>query len=375
MNEEKIDITIIGAGVIGLAVAEQLSADYINVALLEKNDSYGQETSSRAGEIIHSGLYFPKGFYKGDFCRPGNIALREICTQRNISHRIAGKIIVANDNEQKERLAQIKADGEKNGVDDLSMLSKRQIRELEPDVKAEEALLSPSTGIIDIHNLMRSFLRQAETNGSLIAYRSKVTGIQYDGATYTVEVNHGEYRFKSKVLVNCAGLYSDRIAALVGIDIDKQGYRIHYNKGTFFSCSSAPKLRHLVWPVNTKKKGHRKREVHTEIDLAGNVKFGPHWEYVKEINYSVDESKKRLFYESISRYLPSINFDSIIPAMSGIRPQLQGPNDQYRDFVIKDESDLGYPGLINLVGIECPGLTTSIPIAHYVATLVKSYLE
>ena len=286
-----------------------------------------------------------------------------------------GKIIVANDYDQKEKLAKIKADGEKKGVDDLSMLSKRQIRNLEPDIKAEEALLSPSTGIIDIHNLSRSFLCQAETNGALIAYRSKVTGIKYDGAYYIIEVNHGEYRFKSKVLINSAGLDADRTAALVGIDIDKQGYRIHYNKGTFFSCFSAPKLSHLVWPVNTRKTGHRKKGVHTGIDLAGNVKFGPHWEYVKEINYSVDESKKRLFHESICHYLPSITVESIMPAMSGIRPQLQGPNDPYKDFVIKDEADLGYPGLINLVGIECPGLTTSIPIARYVATLVKPYFE
>lgn len=377
MIEEKVDITIIGAGLVGLAVADKLSANYTNVAVLEKNDSYGQETSSRAGEIIHSGLYYPSGFFKGDFCRTGNLALYKLCAQRNVSHRRVGKIIVAAGFEQIERLSEIKAKGEENGVDDLSMLSKRQIHELEPDVKGEEGLLSPSTGIIDIHNLMRSFVHQTEANRAIVAYRSRVTGINYDGAYYVVEANHGEYYFKTKVLINSAGLYSDQTAALAGIDIDKQGYRIHYSKGSFFSSSSAPKLKHLVWPVNPKKinQNNTSRGIHTDIDLTGNVKFGPHWEYVNELNYAVDESKKNIFYQSISNYLPSVPLESIIPDMSGIRPQLQGPHDQYKDFAIKDEADKGYPGLINLIGIECPGLTACIPIARYVDTLVKPYFE
>ena len=377
MIEEKFDITIIGAGVVGLAVADELSANYTNVVVIEKNDSYGEETSSRAGEIIHSGLYYPTGFFKGDFCRLGNIALYEICSERNVPYRRVGKILVATDCEQIERLTKIKTKGEENGVEDLSMLSKRQIRDLEPDVKAEEGLLSPSTGIIDIHNLMHSFAHEAETNGAIVVYRSKVTGIKYDGAYYVVEVNHGEYYFKTKVLINSAGLYSDQIASLVGIDIDNQGYRIFYSKGSFFASSSAPKLRHLVWPVNPKKNNHNntRRGIHTDIDLAGNIKFGPHWEYVNELNYAVDESNKKLFHQSISSYLPAVTLESITPAMSGIRAQLQGPNDEYRDFVIKDEVNLGYPGLINLIGIECPGLTNCIPIAHYVGSLIKPYFE
>lgn len=377
MIEEKFDITIIGAGVVGLAIAKEISANYPNVVVIEKNESYGQETSSRAGEIIHSGLYYPKGFFKGDFCRPGNIALYEICSERNVLHRRVGKILVATGCEQIERLTKIKVKGEENGVEDLSMVSKRQIRDLEPEVKAEEGLLSPSTGIIDIHKLMYSFVNEAEANGAIVTYCSRVTDIEYDGAHYVIEVNHGEYYFRTKVLINSAGLYADQIASLVGIDIDKQGYRIHYNKGSYFSSSSAPKLRHLVWPVNPKKtnQSNTRRGVHTVIDMAGNVKFGPYWEYVNELNYAVDESKKELFYQSISSYLPPVNPESIIPAMSGIRPRLQGSNDPYRDFIIKDETYLSYPGLINLVGIECPGLTASIPIARYVGTLVKPYFE
>ena len=375
MNGETTDITIIGAGVIGLAIADELSSQYDNLVVLEKNNSYGQETSSRAGEIIHSGLYFPSGFFKGDFCRPGNRALYNICAERKIPHKRLGKIIISTDNDQTERLEKIKQEGEQNGVDDLSFLSQKQLRSLEPDVKADVGLFSPSTGIIDSHKLMYSFLKTAASRNAIVVYRSKVTAIDYDGSYYVVEVNGGEYRFKTRVLINSTGLYSDYVAALVGIDTDKLRYRIHYSKGSFFSTSQALRLQHLLWPVNVQKgKKNKQRGIHTDVDLGGAVKFGPHWEHVDDIDYAIDKSLKTIFYESISRYLPGVTMESLHPSMSGIRPQLQGPNDPYRDFVIADEADIGYPGLINLIGIECPGLTDCIPIAHYVASLVLPYV-
>jgi len=374
MIHERIDITIIGAGVVGLAVARELSATYPNLVLLEKNDSYGQETSSRAGEIVHSGLYFPAGFFKGDFCRPGNRALFEICARHNIPCKQVGKLIVATGADQMERLENIKADGEKNGVDDVTFLSKRQIHTLEPDVRAEAGLFSPSTGVIDCHKLMYYFLKTAESNGATVVYRSKVTGIHYDGKDYTVDVNHGVYQFRTRFLINCAGLFADRIAELMGMDIDASGYRIYYNKGSFFSVSPSPKLTHLVWPVRVSKGGKtRGKAIHAEVDLGGSVKFGPYWEYVDEIEYSVDESQRDLLIESIRTYLPAVTKESLEPSMSGIRARIQGPDDPYRDFVIKDEADSGYPGFINLIGIECPGLTDSIPIARYVASLLEVY--
>jgi L-2-hydroxyglutarate oxidase LhgO len=375
MIDEVVGITIIGAGIVGLAIAKELSTQNKNVVLLEKNDSYGMETSSRAGEVVHSGLYFPAGFFKGDFCRVGNLALYETCAKHNILHKRVGKLIVANGAQQIDQLEKIMADGKKNGVDDLLFLSQRQIRSLETEVWAEAGLFSPSTGILDSHMLMYYFLKTAESNGVKAVYRSHVTSIQFNGKDYVVEVNSGEYFFKTRLLVNSAGLYADRIARLAGIDTDKEGYQIHYSKGAFYSASPSPMLKHLVWPVNVwNKEGNKKSGIHADLDLASIVKFGPAWTYVNEIDYSLDESQKEAFYDSISTYLPEVTKESLKPSMSGIRPQLQGPDEPYRDFVIKDEADLGYPGLINLIGIECPGLTTCIPIAQYVSSLTKPYL-
>jgi len=377
MIEETIDITIIGAGLIGLAVARELSEKFKNTSLvvLEKNDSFGQETSSRAGEIVHSGLYFPSGFFKGDFCRPGNRALYEICARHDIPNRKTGKLIVASGADQIERLHSIKADGEKKGVDDLAFLSQRELRSLEPDICADAALFSPSTGVIDSHRLMYYFLKSAELDGADVVYRSEATGIQYDGKKYAVNVNSGEYWFQTKLLINCAGLYSDRIAGYAGMDIDAKGYRIHYNKGIYFSASPSPKLSHMVWPVRvSKRRQNHEQLIHTNAELNGSVKFGPYWEYTDKIDYSVDESQRDLFYECIRSYLPKVARESLNPYMSGIRARLQGPNDPYRDFIIKDEADSGYPGFINLVGIECPGLTECIPIARHVASLSEAYL-
>ena len=308
-------------------------------------------------------------------CRVGNIALFETCAKHNIPHKRIGKLIVANGAEQIDRLEGIKADGEKNGVDDISFLSKRHIHSLEPYVSADAALFSPSTGIVDSHKLTDYFLKTAEFNGAVVVYRSQVTGIQFDGKGYVVEVNDGQYSFKTRVLINSAGLHSDRVSRLVGIDTDKQRYKIHYNKGVFYYASPSPKLHHLVWPVNARKaKDGKRRGIHADIDLAGIAKFGPAWEYVDKIDYTINESLKEFFYESLKTYLPQVTIESLKPSMSGIRPQLQGPDEPYRDFVIKDEAALGYPALINLIGIECPGLTNRIPIAQYVTSLVAYYV-
>ncbi len=366
------DITIIGAGVIGLAVAEELSARYKHVLLVEKNTGFGQETSSRNSEVIHAGIYYPHGFLKAAFCTEGNRLLYEFCRVRDIPHKRLGKLIVATDDEECEKLASIKKHAEGNGVADLTLLGKKQILTLEPGVRAKAAIFSPSTGIIDSHGLMRSFYVRAEANGAIIAFRSEVTAIQNETGSYELETNRGEYRLRTKVLINSAGLHSDRIAALAGIDIDRMGYRLKYCKGNYFSASPSPKLHHLVYPVppeNTVSLG-----VHATLDLGNRVKFGPDSQYIDELEYSIDEGRKTSFYLSIKKYLPGIKEEMLHPDMCGIRPKLQGPGDPPQDFVVKDEKDIGYPGLINLIGIESPGLTSCIAIAKYISHLVASYL-
>lgn len=369
---DEFNVTIIGAGVVGLAVAEELSGRYDRVLLLEKNEIYGQETSSRNSEVIHAGIYYPHGFLKAAFCREGNRLLYEICRERNIAHRRIGKLIVATDEEECARLEAIKRHAEGNDVLDLVILSGREVRAMEPEVRAKAALFSPSTGIIDSHSLMRSFYVTSRSQGALIAFRSELTAIRKEGPLYELETNRGEYRFLSRVVINSGGLYSDRIASMAGIDIDLRDYRLKYCKGNYFSVSPAPKLNHLVYPVppeDTVSLG-----IHATRDLGNRIKFGPDSQYVDAIEYSIDEGRKRAFYQSIKKYLPGITLESLQPDMCGIRPKLQGPGEAYRDFIVTDEKDSKLPGFINLIGIESPGLTACIPIARYVSTLVAPYL-
>jgi L-2-hydroxyglutarate oxidase LhgO len=369
---DSLNITVIGAGVVGLSIAEELSAKYKRVLLVEKNDGFGQETSSRNSEVIHAGIYYPHGFLKASLCTEGNRLLYDLCRERNIPHKRLGKLIVAANDEECERLENIKKHAEGNGVSDLTLLGKKQALTLEPEVSAKAAIYSPSTGIIDSHSLMRSFCINAEMNGTVVALRSKVTAIHAKDGIYELETNGGEYRFHTRVIINSAGLYSDSIAAMAGINIERHGYRLKYCKGNYFSASPAPKLNHLVYPVppeNTESLG-----IHATLDLSNRVKFGPDSQYTDEIEYSIDEGRRESFYQSIINYLPGIKPEHLHPDTCGIRPKLQGPGEAYRDFIIKDERDIGYPGLINLIGIESPGLTSCVAIARYVKALVAPYL-
>jgi len=363
------DITVIGAGVVGLAVAEELSGRFEHVLLLEKNESHGHETSSRNSEVIHAGIYYPEGSLKASLCVEGRRLLYEACEKRGIPHKRVGKLIVATNPDEEDFLQALLWKAQINGVDDLLLLSGRVVHSLEPDVVASAGLLSPSTGIIDSHSLMRSLLAGSTGNGVTAVFRSAVTGARFDGSRHDLEVNNGEYRVSSRVVVNSAGLQSDRLAALPGIDIDREGYRLKLCKGSYFSASPPPRLRHLVYPVPTPK--HEGLGVHATIDLGGRVRFGPDVQYVDGIDYRVDETKRDAFHESILTYLPLLAKESLNPDMSGIRPKLQGPGEDIRDFVIQEESRLGLPGWVNLIGIESPGLTACLAIARQVATFVR----
>lgn len=367
---EKFDITIIGAGVIGLAVAARLSEDCRNILLLEKNASFGQETSSRNSEVIHAGMYYPTGFLKARFCVAGNARLYEYCSRHHIAHRRIGKLIVATQTEEIELLAGIKKQGEENGVAGLSFLSRAELNSMEPSVTAREALFSPHTGIIDSHALMRTLLLAAENRGVVMACRAAVTDVKFDGASYRIEINNGEYSIDAKILVNAAGLYADRIAAAVGIDIDREDYRLKYCKGSYFTASPAPKIRHLIYPAPAKNK--EGLGIHATIDLGGRIRFGPDVEYVTDVDYGVDPARRDAFSQAIGKYLPGVAADHLHPDMCGMRPKLQGPGEPYRDFIVAEESGKGFRGLINLIGIESPGLTACLPIADHVAALAAT---
>lgn len=369
---DHVAITIIGAGVVGLAVARELAGRFHDVLVVEKNESFGRETSSRHSGVVHAGIYYPAGSLKARLCTGGNPLVYEYCRKRNIPHRKTGKLIVAVDEDEGRRLRLLKIQGDENEVPGLAFLSGHELRALEPDVSAREALFSPATGIIDAHVLMRSYLVEAESQGAKIVFYSRISAIRFDGREYEMEIN-GAYRFRSRVVVNCAGLYSDAVAALAGIDVEGEGYRLKHCKGTYFTASPAPRISHLVYPVPGEEDVGL--GIHATLDLGGRVRFGPDAEYVSELSYDVDEGKRDVFHRAVSRYLPGVKREHLHPDTTGIRPKLQGPGEPFRDFVISVERERGLPGFINLIGIDSPGLTSSPAIARCVASLVKESVD
>lgn len=370
---DSFSVTVIGAGVVGLAVAERLAREYRDVLVIERHEGFGRETSSRNSEVVHAGIYYPTGFVKAALCVEGSRLLYEACERWGVPHRRVGKMIVAGGEEDGQELQRIRAQAERNGVRDLRFLTPREIRRLEPDVRAREALYSPSTGIVDSHGLMQALLQRLREAGATAAFRSEATSFRPERDGWDVEINGGEYRFRTRVLVNSAGLAADRVAALCGIDVDAADYRLKFCKGSYFSASPAPALKHLVYPAPDREK--EGLGIHATVDLAGRVRFGPDVEYVDRIDYGVDEGRRGRFHEAVRRYLPGMSADALHPDLCGIRPKLQGPGEPYRDFVIREESDRGLPGLINLVGIESPGLTASLAIGRSVAALAEPFLD
>ena len=373
---DRADITIIGAGVIGLAIAARVARESRQVYVLEKNDGFGLETSSRHSGVIHAGIYYPQDSLKAKLCVAGNRILYELCGRYDIGHKRLGKLIVATNDEESGELEALLERGRRNGAEDLKLLSRQELKELEPNVAGVAAILSPSSGIIDSHGLMQYFIARAGEGGAQIAYQTKVVGIERAAEGYEVRVEDGggESSFITRVLVNSAGLYSDKMAELAGIDIDRAGYRLHYCKGDYFSLRSrqSTRVNRLIYPVppsNIAGMG-----IHITFDLEGRVRLGPDIEYVDRLDYAIDRREQKLFYNSVKRLLPSIEYGDLEPEMAGIRPKLQEPGGEFRDFVIRDETDRGLPGLVNLIGIESPGLTAAPAIAEYVGGVVEERL-
>jgi L-2-hydroxyglutarate oxidase LhgO len=358
---EKADITIIGAGVIGLAIAAEISRPDLNVFILERNHAHGGGISSRNSEVIHGGTYYPVGSLKASLCVAGNKMLYDITAKHKIPHRRAGKLIVAITQDEIEQLERLHSNGRENGVTSLSMLNKKQITGIEPNVQALEALYSPDTGIISVHDLMNYFLTEALSKKAQFVYNTEVTEIEKDSGRYRIFTRNkkGErFEFSSAVVVNAAGLESDTIANMTG-----NNYQLHYCKGDYCSISGVRNgmVQRLIYPVPEKK--NTGLGVHLTMDLNGRLKLGPDTTYIdRKEDYRVAPEKAELFHQSAGKFLPFLKKENIQPDMSGIRPKLQGPDDDFCDFVIREDA----PGLINLVGIESPGMTASPAIARYV---------
>ena len=359
-------VAVIGAGVVGLAVAERLARDGQDVVILERRAKHGQETSSRNSEVIHAGIYYPAGSLKARLCLEGNRLLYDLCARHGISHARLGKLITAVSAEELPALDALRARAAENGVA-LEPLTAAQVHALEPHVQSAGGLLSPTTGIVSAHELMDYYLHAAQARGAVLQTRSEVVGLTRSSDDWQVGVRtpEGEDSFTAERVVNAAGLDADHIAALAGIDVDAAGYRQHWAKGCYFSAvGHAGLASRLVYPVP----GTHSLGVHVVLDLAGRLRFGPDvtWLDERTQDYAVDPLLRPVFAESVRRLFPQIEDEELEPDMAGIRPKLQPKGGAARDFVIADEEARGYPGLFNLIGIESPGLTAAPAIARYV---------
>lgn len=373
---EKINITIAGAGVIGLAIAAELSKVHQDILVLEKNPSFGQETSSRNSEVIHAGIYYPKDSLKAKTCVQGRQLLYEFCAKNSIPHKKIGKLIVAINDKEVLELNSLFKQGFANGAEELKLIPKGEIKKLEPYVQAQAAIYSPSTGILDTHVFMKSLAQQFEDRTGLIAYNTELVGIDKKKGGFEVAVDdksEGVFKFFTRTLINCAGLNSDKIATLAGLR--KEEYKLKYCKGDYFRVhnNKARFISRLVYPVPAKE--HISLGIHAALDLAGGLRLGPDNEYVEKIGYTIDAAKQEKFYESVRPFLPFIELKDLTPDTCGIRPKLQGPGEDFRDFIIKDETDNGLTGFINLIGIESPGLTSCLSISRLIKDMAGKILN
>jgi len=363
---DKVDCVVVGAGVIGLAVARRLAQAGREVVLLEAAEGIGTVTSSRNSEVIHAGIYYPAASLMARMCVSGKRALYDYCRDHGIPHRNCGKLIVATQPKETLRLQSIKAHAEANGVLDLQTLSGEAARVLEPALNCDAALLSPSTGIVDSHAFMLALRGDAEDAGAACAFHAPL--LRARAGTKGIELEVGgetPTALACGLLVNAAGLGASAVARSISgmpIELIPPAYLA---KGNYFSCTARAPFSHLIYPVP--EPGGL--GVHLTLDMAGQARFGPDVEWVDSIDYAVDPTRAERFYPAIRRYWPTLPDGALMPSYSGIRPKIVPPAVAVQDFLIQGPRDHGVDGLINLFGIESPGLTSSLAIADYVGEL------
>jgi len=371
MTDFSVETVVIGAGVVGLAISRELSNINKEILVLESEKDFGQITSSRNSGVIHAGIYYPEKSLKSKFCIEGNILLYEYCKKYNIPYRNTKKILVASSLEQIQIIDQIKINAEKNGVRNIKKLTKSQTLQLEPLIRCEESLLVQSSGIVDAVSFMRSMEGQILDSGNMISYQSFVNKINFDGKIFTLRVldnNNQETIINCKYLINSAGLYATDIANK--IEELKKFFipTTYYAKGNYFSINKDLGIRHLIYPIpNEFSLG-----IHLTPELDNSVKFGPDFEWVKDHgNYTVNINKKKIFINEIKKYLPDFDSNSLNPSYAGIRPIIEKKDKSKRDFIIQTDSTHSIPNLINLYGIDSPGLTSSLALSLYVRDLLE----
>ncbi|HEV2272255.1 MAG TPA: NAD(P)/FAD-dependent oxidoreductase [Steroidobacteraceae bacterium] len=366
---EKVDCVVIGAGVVGLAVARALAMRGRETLVLEAESAIGTGTSSRNSEVIHAGIYYPPGSAKAKLCVAGRQRLYAYCEGRGVEHRRCGKLIVAADHEQLQALATIEATARANGVADLRRLTGAEAVALEPAVSCVAALFSPSTGIVDSHGLMLALRADLEHAGGVVACNSPVRRGQCEPGAIELEVGTEErIELAARVVINSAGLRAPELARRIAGIPRRSIPPTLYAKGNYYALQGKAPFRHLIYPVP--EPGGL--GVHLTLDLAGQAKFGPDVEWVEKLDYGVDPARAERFYRAIRRYWPALPDGALRPGYAGIRPKLSGPGAPAADFLIQGPQAHGVRGLVNLYGIESPGMTAALAIAEQVAEEVAA---
>jgi L-2-hydroxyglutarate oxidase LhgO len=363
-----VECVVIGAGVVGLAIARELAASGRETLVLERHAGIGMETSSRNSEVIHAGLHYPAGSLKAGTCVEGREQLYAYCKSRGVEHKRCGKLIVATTEKQLAGLVQIDEAGRRNGVHDLVRLTRTEAVSLEPSLHCVGALLSPSTGILDSHGFMLALLADAEGNGALFAFRSPVLEISVTSGGVRVDCGEDAVeQITARWVINSTGLDAVDLASRM------RGFpahclpRKHLAKGTYFALAGPAPFSRLVYPLP--EPGGL--GVHLTLDLAGQARFGPDVEWVSAVDYKVDIRRSESFYAAIRTYWPDLRDGALLPGYSGMRPKISGPGEIAADFRIDGPGEHGVEGFVNLLGIESPGLTASLAIARRVRAIVE----
>lgn len=361
---ESIETVVIGAGVVGLAIARALARSGREVVVIEREKTFGTGTSSRNSEVIHAGLYYPPASWKARLCIEGAARLYSFCREHQVPHRSCGKLIVACEAGEREALQPIAERASASGVGNLRWLERQEIAALEPCLRAHAALLSPNTGIVDSHALMRALLADAEDYGATLAVASDVIAAKVNAGGFVLRVVSGaaEFRLQAHELVNAAGLGAQEVASRIEGLSRKTIPALHLAKGNYFTLGRRAPFSHLIYPLPDEAG----LGIHLTLDLSGQARFGPDVEWVSSVDYRVDAGRRPAFEEQVRRYWPALPPDSLAPGYSGIRPKLVGPGERAADFRIDGTTEHGVAGLVGLFGIESPGLTASLAIAERV---------
>jgi L-2-hydroxyglutarate oxidase LhgO len=361
---ERVEAIVVGAGAVGLAVARSLALAGRAPLILEGEQHFGSWTSSRNSEVIHAGIYYPEISLKARLCVEGKEQLYAFCAKRGVPHARLGKLIIAHDEQQMPELQAIRRRAVAAGVDDLVLLDRAGARSLEPELDCAAALLSPSTGIVDSHSLMQALLGEAEANGAMLVAKSEVARISWHEGLWRVHLEEDEDAVVgAPVLVNAAGLGAQRLAGKIERLAAAHVPPLHLARGVYFTYSGRVPFSHLIYPLP--EPGGL--GTHLTLDLAGQARFGPDVEWIDAVDYTVDPSRRTSFAAAAWRIWSGIEADRLQPGYAGIRPKLSGPGEPAADFVISGPGDHGLEGLVNLFGIESPGLTASLAIADLVA--------